>query len=200
MRIQAQRLYGLECDWREDVPDILWDDVEDENVNFVVPVGFAGVGTGAKVISTGGMVGDAVCGLDLHAQHAASDVNDKVVAVAVAPRLGDSEAERGGFAQEGGFSNLSTTLDLPLHLPGGVLLRGLSLWLRKCSWFSSVFNLFAWLPIFINLERLIPGFLSRFGAKKKTRRRFGKRSLRLFVSTLFFKDSRLDRVNAPRLD
>jgi hypothetical protein len=37
-------------------------------------------------------------------------IEDEIVAVALAPRLGYAEAERGGFVKEGGFGNFSATL------------------------------------------------------------------------------------------
>jgi hypothetical protein len=53
---------------------------------------------------------DGLGGLDLDAQTALAVVEDEVVAVAVAPGLGQFQAEDFGFVQEGGFGQLSDTL------------------------------------------------------------------------------------------
>ena len=53
----------------------------------------------------------ALGGFDLNAPEiAVSGVEEKVVALAVSPRLGDAEAQAGGFGEEGGLGGFSATL------------------------------------------------------------------------------------------
>lgn len=90
---------------RDDVPDIVGDDVADDEIYVAasVPV-FANIAAGVEAVS---VEGAGVRGLDLHAPDAGAAVNHEVVAVTLSPGLGDAEAERGGFVQEGGFGNFS---------------------------------------------------------------------------------------------
>lgn len=89
------------------VPDIVGDDVADNEIDVTarVPI-FADVAAGMEGVS---VERAAMCGFDLHAPAAAVDLDDEVVAVALSPRLGDAEAERGGFVEESGFGDLTAT-------------------------------------------------------------------------------------------
>jgi hypothetical protein len=48
-------------------------------------------------------------GFDLHAPEALAGVEDEVVAFAIAPGLGDSEAEAGGFVKESELGEFAAT-------------------------------------------------------------------------------------------
>lgn len=110
VRVEAEhRRGGADFDGN-DIPEIERDDVGDEEVD---------VATGVDGASFAGGVGSAgfVCagaeragGFGLNADELASVVEDEVVALAVSPGLGDTEAEAGGFVEEGGFGALSGAL------------------------------------------------------------------------------------------
>jgi hypothetical protein len=94
----------------EDVPKIERDDVGYEEVDVgggVDGAAFADGVSSAGFISVGA---EGVGGLDLDAEEAASVVEDEVVALAVAPGLGDTESEGAGFVEEGGFAALAGAL------------------------------------------------------------------------------------------
>ena len=98
---------GEYSDW-EYVPNVVENDVGDEEVNF-----FAGIDVGLRVaedVESVSMLAVAEGGFDLHPPGVRAVLENKVVAVAVAPRLGDAEAEGGGFVEEGRFGKFSPTL------------------------------------------------------------------------------------------
>jgi hypothetical protein len=120
MRIEAEhgrrnaRLDG------EDIPDVERDDVGDEKVDVRGRVNGAALTDG---ICRAGFVGagaETVGGFDLDAEKAAAVVENEVVALGVSPGLGDAEAERAGFVEEGGFGALSGALGVaePLGTTG----------------------------------------------------------------------------------
>ena len=104
---------------RNDVPDIVGDDVADDEIYVAasVPV-FADIAAGVEAVS---VEGAGVSGLDLHAPDAGAAVNHEVLAVTLSPGLGHAKAKRGGFVQEGGFGNFSAAL-------GGESCGGWLLW------------------------------------------------------------------------
>ena len=91
----------------DDVPQIFGDDPGDEEIDFVASVGGLPSG-GFDAIAR---LGVALGGFDLNAPEiAVSGVEEKVVALAVSPRLGDAEAQSGGFGEKGGLGGFSATL------------------------------------------------------------------------------------------
>src|SRR5215470_3827626 len=122
---------------RENIPEVLGDDVGDEEVDLFAGVNAAGVASAG--VNAVGADAYTRCGLDLHARQAAREVEDEVVAVAVTPGFGNAETEGGGFVEEGGFRDLSATLAVELWLggnfswvhgilPGGARLQAALLW------------------------------------------------------------------------
>jgi|SRR5882672_3247224 len=94
----------------EDEPGVLGDDVGDEEVDFGGMVGDdAAVGAAMRVDAVEA-AHESGGGFDLNAQEAMSGVEDEVVAFAVTVGLGDVEAERCGFEDEGEFGKFSATL------------------------------------------------------------------------------------------
>jgi hypothetical protein len=90
----------------ENVPDVERDDVGDEEINVARGIdgaSFADSVGGAGFVSLGA---ETVGGLDLDAEKAMAVVEDEVVAFGVSPGLGNAEAERAGFVEEGGFRAL----------------------------------------------------------------------------------------------
>src|SRR2546427_1795033 len=105
--IEAQAFAGGESVDGDDVPQIFRDDPGDEEIDFVASVGGPPSG-GLDAIAR---LGVALGGFDLNAPEVAvSGVEEKVVALAVSPRLGDAEAQAGGFGEEGGLGGFSPTL------------------------------------------------------------------------------------------
>ncbi len=92
------------------VPEVERDHVGDQDVDVMGGVFrfllFVAVG-GLHLISAGV---DGLRALDLNAQATLAVVEDEVVAVAVAPGLGEFQAEEFGFVEEGGLGQLSDTL------------------------------------------------------------------------------------------
>jgi hypothetical protein len=107
VRIEAQAFAGSEGVDGNHVPQIFRDDPGDEEVDFVASVsGFPSGGFDAIA-----RLGVALGGFDLNAPEiAVSGVEEKVVTLAVSPRLGDAEAQAGGFSEEGGLGGFSATL------------------------------------------------------------------------------------------
>jgi hypothetical protein len=92
----------------DDVPDIVRDDVADDEVNVAGSVSLGPhIAAGVKSVS---IDGTAVGGLDLNAPDAAGAINDEIVTVTLTPRLGDAESQRRGLVEECGFGDLSSTL------------------------------------------------------------------------------------------
>jgi len=85
----------------EDEPGVLGDDVGDEEVDFGGLVGDDAVVGAAMSVDAVEAAHQSGGGFDLDAPEAGSGVEDEVVAFAVAVGLGDVEAERGGFEDEG---------------------------------------------------------------------------------------------------
>src|SRR5580693_2351695 len=84
----------------DDVPDLLGDDVGDDEIDFVLGINVmsspAAVGTYLVDTVLGG-----ASGFYLHAPQVAVPAQDEVEAFAVSVGLGDSEAEACGLAHEG---------------------------------------------------------------------------------------------------
>ena len=95
---------GLDGD---DVPDIFGDDVGDEEVDFFAGIDLAAGSGGFDAVASLGVEGG---GFDLDAEESVVEFNDGVVAVAVAPRDANAEAEMRGAGEEGGFGGFSATL------------------------------------------------------------------------------------------
>jgi len=101
--IEAQSLARCEGGDGHDVPEILRNDVGDEEVDLVAGVG--GFPSGSLHAVAG--FGVAPSGLDLDAEESVAGVEDEVVAFAVAPGLGDGEAEAGSFGEKSGLGGFS---------------------------------------------------------------------------------------------
>ena len=92
----------------ENVPSVFGKDVGDEEIDFVARVGqFSAHRHNAIVFAS---TGDAQDRFDLNAPEGSADPNDKVIAVAFAPRFGNAESEIGGFAHEGELGDLAPML------------------------------------------------------------------------------------------
>jgi hypothetical protein len=131
-------------------------------------------------------------GLNLDAQHAASNVNDEVVTVAIAPWLGDSEAEGCSLTQEGSFAKLPAPLGLSPHLLGGVLLGGRSGRLRAAFGCPNL--------LFVGLLHWFPICYFVILSAKKGATPFVENGACALFFMHYLNDSRLNRVNAPRLE
>jgi hypothetical protein len=108
--IEPQILAGRESFDREHVPEIERHDVGDDAVNVVGGEGdhFAlYVDVGVDGVSAMALVGG---GADLNSPEASAGVEDVVVAVAVSPGLGHTEAQADSFLHERQFGDLSATL------------------------------------------------------------------------------------------
>ena len=81
-------------------------DIGDDEVNFLG--GVARVAGHVFDAVTG--IGEPLSRLDLDAPESVSGVEDEVVALAVAPRLGGAEAESGGAGEERGFDSFADFL------------------------------------------------------------------------------------------
>ena len=92
------------------VPEVEREDVGDEDVDVGggVVAFFLLVGVGGLDLVSVGVEGFGA--FDLDAPGARAGVEDEVVALAVAPGLGDGVSESGGFEDEGGFGALSGAL------------------------------------------------------------------------------------------
>ena len=90
-----------------DVPDVLGDDVGDEEVDFGGGVGDAAGSSGLDAVAMFRVTGS---GLDLDAEESAAAFDDGVVALAVSPGEADGEFEVGGTGEEGGFCGFTATL------------------------------------------------------------------------------------------
>ncbi len=101
---------------RDHVPDIVRDDVANDEVNVERRINSGGdVAAGVKGVSVDGA---GMSGLDLHAPKIAAGFEDEIVAVAFAPGLGNAESEGGGFVKEGGFGDLAAALGWELRFDG----------------------------------------------------------------------------------
>jgi hypothetical protein len=89
----------------DDVPDVLGDDVDGEEIDLAGLVVLVAAGLEAADVSVA-EAGDG--GLDLHAQEAAAMVDGEVVAGGVSPGLGDVESVLGGAGHEAEFGPLAT--------------------------------------------------------------------------------------------
>jgi len=88
------------------VPEVFGNYVDHDEIYFVAGVGILPSGGFYAVAGLGEELG----GFHLDAPEFASGIEDEVVALAVSPRLGDAEAEAGGFGEEGGLGDFSATL------------------------------------------------------------------------------------------
>ena len=98
---------------RENVPKVLSKDVCDEEVNIVLTIGLAAriFGLNHKVWSRGSHCQN---GLDLNAPKSLFGADNDVVAVALAPGLGNGESEVGGLAHESEFGEFASVLGVEL--------------------------------------------------------------------------------------
>jgi hypothetical protein len=94
----------------EDVPEVERDDVGDQEVDVLGAIDAAAFADGVSGAGFVGLRAEAIAGFDLDADKAVSVVEDEVVALAVAPRLGDAESELAGFVKESGFTAFSAAL------------------------------------------------------------------------------------------
>lgn len=100
---------SLESFDRDHYPGIFRKDVSCDEVDF-----FRCVGNGFSVTASVsgdeiGVLTQAAGRLDLDAEQALSGIDDEIVTVAVAVRLGDGEAKAGSFPQEGQLGQFSST-------------------------------------------------------------------------------------------
>lgn len=94
---------------RDHYPGIFGKDVGRDEIDFFrcVRNGFSvAASVGSDEI---GVLTQAAGRLDLDAEQAFSGIDDEIVTVAVTVRLGDGEAEAGGFPQEGQLGQFSST-------------------------------------------------------------------------------------------
>jgi hypothetical protein len=105
VRIETKMLARGDGGDGHDVPEVLGREVGDEEIDVVDGVGGAPAGGFDLVAGLGAALG----GFDLHAPEVMAGVEDEVVALAVSPGLGDTEAEAGGFGEEGGFRGLAAS-------------------------------------------------------------------------------------------
>ena len=94
---------GLDGD---DVPDVFWDDVADEEIDFFAGIDLPAGSGGFDAVAGLGVAGG---GFDLDAEESVIEFDDGVVAVAVSPGNADGEAEGGGAGEESGFGGFSVT-------------------------------------------------------------------------------------------
>ena len=111
----------------DDVPEVDGHEVGDEYVNFRGGVHrLLGVAAACmQIVVTVVMVAS---GFDLNTPEAVAGVEDEVVAFAIAPGLGDTKAEAGGFVKESEFGDFAATFgpkgsahDGCFHAEAGVL-------------------------------------------------------------------------------
>lgn len=114
VRIEAKHGSGRADFYRNDIPDVEFDDVGGEEVDVTLGVdgaSFAGGVGGAGFVGSGA---EGVGALDLDAEEVdlglGAIVEDEVVALAVSPRLADAEGALGGLIEERGFGALSGAL------------------------------------------------------------------------------------------
>lgn len=88
---------------RYDIPGVNRDDVSNDEVDLIGGVSRA-ASTGFDDVT---VVDKALGGLDLDAPKFVAGVEDEVVALALAPGLGDAEAQASGFGEKGGFDGLA---------------------------------------------------------------------------------------------
>ncbi|MGB8729942.1 MAG: hypothetical protein WCC99_01760 [Candidatus Sulfotelmatobacter sp.] len=94
---------GLDGD---DVPEVFGDDIGNEEIDFGGGVDLTAGSGGFDAVAGLGVAGG---GFDLHAEEAAVESDDRIVAVAVSPGKADAEAEVGGAGEEGGLGGFSAT-------------------------------------------------------------------------------------------
>jgi len=105
--IEADALAAPDGLDRDDVPDVLGDDVSDEEVDFGRGVGDGAGPGGFDPVAGFGVAGG---GFDLDAEESVAMVDDGVVALAVSPGEADGEVEVSGAGEEGGFGGFPATL------------------------------------------------------------------------------------------
>jgi hypothetical protein len=107
VRVEAEHGRGNAGFDGKHVPDVERDDVGDEEVDVAGRVNGAAFADGVGGPSFVSVRTETVGGLDLDAKQAAAVVENEVVALGVAPGLGNAEAEGAGFVEEGGFGAFS---------------------------------------------------------------------------------------------
>ena len=121
----------------DDVPDVFWDYIPDEEVDFFAGIDFAAGSAGFDSIAGLGVAGS---GFDLDAEESVIEFDDGVIAVTFSPRDANAETEGGGAGQEGRFGGFSEALAIGLggggmegdfFCRGGVLLRIVAFFLHK---------------------------------------------------------------------
>jgi hypothetical protein len=105
VRIKEQALLFDLFD-RDYVPDVDRNKIRDKNVDFLggVLALLLIAASSMQVVATFAVVAS---GLDLHTPQALAGIEDEVVAFAIAPGFGDSEAEAGGFVKESEFGDFA---------------------------------------------------------------------------------------------
>lgn len=103
--IETQVLARGEGGDGDDVPQVLGDDVGDQEIDLVESVGAMRAAALHPVTAFGVTLG----GFHLHADESAAGVEDEIVALAVSPRLGHGEAEAGGFGEKNGLGDFTIT-------------------------------------------------------------------------------------------
>ena len=87
----------------DDVPQVHGNKVDDDEIDLVTSV----VGFPSRGFHAVAGFGKALGGFDLDAPEVVSGVEDKVVALAVAPGFGDAKAEGGSLGEEGGLRHFA---------------------------------------------------------------------------------------------
>ena len=112
--IEAEHGLGRADFDRDDVPDVEGDDVGGDEIDVALGVDGATFADGVGGAGFVGVGAEAVGALDLDAEEVdlrlRTVVEDEVVALAIAPGLGDGEAALAGLVEECGFGTLSGAL------------------------------------------------------------------------------------------
>jgi hypothetical protein len=88
------------------IPQILGNDIDRNEIDFA-----HGVATAPPAALDHITVMDKVTGrFDLHSPELVAGIEDEIVALAISPGFGDTEAEAGSFGEEGGFGSFTPGL------------------------------------------------------------------------------------------
>jgi len=103
LRKEINLLVKLRHGYGDHVPEVLGDDVDGDEVDFIGGIAAIVAPTFDDIMR----VDEAARGFDLDSPEFVAGVEDEVVALAVSPGPGDSEAEACGFGEESGFGSLA---------------------------------------------------------------------------------------------
>jgi len=98
--LRMQFRYG----YRNHIPEVFGEDVGHDEIDFTAGVATIVAPTLDRIVR----VRKTSCGFDLNTPKVVSGVEDEVVALALAPCFGNTEAQASGFGQKGGFDGFPT--------------------------------------------------------------------------------------------